>query len=131
MAVPIIVLDGSGQSYGTDGITTNTALALILDDISFQRAVDVATDRKSTGAPNRWRSTAGFDTLTATAQIPSSGTLPKFGDYFALTIDANYGSETWVFDPISLTKSNDPTQMNKLPITCKKAYNGNPTVINA
>jgi len=131
MAVPIIVIDGSGVSYGTPSITTSTALVLVLDDISLSRAVDSATDRTYRGAPNRWRATAGFDTLTATAQIPSSGTFPKFGDYFAAMLDSNYGYETWVFDPINYTASNDPTQMNKLPVTCRKAYNGNPTVVNA
>ncbi len=130
MPAPIIVIDGA-MPYGTAVITIN-AVTYIADDINVTRAVDEATDRKATGAPNRARSTAGFDTMSMTLQAPSGTSgYPVFGGTFTLTLDDNYGAELWRIDPINIQQSNDPTQIRKLPVTAKKVYNGSVTLIYA
>lgn len=127
MPVPVIVIDGA-QPYGTPATTINST-TVILDDINLSRAFDTATDRKATGAPNRARYTAGFDTLTATAQAPSGTNIAfTFGSTFTALLDDNYGTETWVIMPVNVQASNDPTQVRKLPITAAKVYNSITTV---
>ena len=128
MAAPVIVLDGS-QPYGTSTVTINGSV-VIMDDINITRAVDNAEDRKANGAPNRARYTAGFDSMTATAQAPSGTAITfKFGDTFTLLVDDNYGTETWVIMPVNVQQTNDPTGVRKLPVTCRKVYNVTVTTV--
>lgn len=128
MPVPVIVLDG-GMPYGTATVTINS-VTYIADDINITRAVDAANDRKATGAPNRSRYTAGFDTLSMTLQSPTGDPagFPQFGGTFTATFDSNYGVETWVIDPVNIQQTNDPTQIRKLPITAHKVYNSITTI---
>lgn len=131
MPVPIVVYDGA-QPFGTTSPTVSNGQTYIMDSFTPSRPTAVATDRKANGSPNRWRSTADFDTFTAVLQAPTgTANWPAFGDYFTYTQDDRYGSETWVFDPITATFDNDPGSIRKINATGRKAYNGNPTTVNS
>jgi len=131
MPVPIIVIDGA-QPYGTTSPTVSNGQTYILDSFTPSRPVNVATDRKPNGAPNRKRVTEDFATFTAVIQAPTgTSNWPKAGDYFTYTQDDNYGAETWYFDPIVATFDNDPGAIRKINATGHKAYNGNPTTVNS
>lgn len=127
---PVIVIDG-GMPYGTQIITASNGQSYTLDNFTVSRASTVATDNKNTGAPNRWRETAGFDTWSGTLQAPTTAAgYPKFGDTFSLTVDDNYGSELWTFSPVNYDASNDPSQIRKINVSGRKVYNGAVTTVN-
>lgn len=123
MAVFTHVLDGA-HAYGTQLIVVASG-SFIADNFTVNRAVQKAQDRTRTGAPQRQRMTADFDTFSATLQAPSgSAAWPKFGETFTLTLDDNYGAELFVLDPPQVEYNNDATAIRKIPITGNKVYNG-------
>lgn len=127
MAVPISVIDGA-HSYGTQLITFSASGAYIADNFTINRGVSVAQDRTRTGAPQRQRMTADFDTFSATLQAPSgSAGWPQFGETFTLTCDDKYGAELFVIDPPQVEYNNDATAIRKIPVTGHKVYNGSVT----
>lgn len=131
MAVPTHVLDGA-HAYGTQLLTFSSAGAYIADNFTVNRGVQTAQDRTRTGAPQRQRMTADFDTFSATLQAPSgSASWPKFGETFTLTVDDNYGAEIFVLDPPQVEYNNDATAIRKIPVTGHKVYNGSVTTASS
>lgn len=130
MAVPTHVIDGA-HAYGTQLVVT-AAGSFIADNFTVNRGVQKAQDRTRTGAPQRQRKTADFDTFSATLQAPSgSSAWPKFGDTFTLTLDDNYGAELFSFDPVIVENNNDATAIRKMPVTGDKVYNGSVTTASS
>ena len=125
-----ICVDGS-QQYGTPTITTTTgAVAYKLNNLAINRPISEALDHTATGQPQRQRFTAEVATLTAEAQLATSSTvLPIFGDTFSLTVDVAYGSELWIITEVDVARSNEAGAITVVPIKCKKALNGAPTLV--
>lgn len=118
---PGSVIDGVGVGYGSALLTFSTSGAYIAENITINRPVQIATDRKTDGEPNRQRITADFITGSATLQAPA-GTAgwPVFGEYFTLTTDDNYGAEIFFLMPPEVQYTNDATALRKIPITFRR-----------
>lgn len=127
MAAPRIVIDGLA-GYGTQLLTIN-GVTYTADTFQVQRPVEEAHDRDQLGRPARSRYTAALGTGTATLQAPSGTSgWPKFGDTFSITVDDNYGSETFVLMPVENDSDNETGNIRKMPITFKKVINSITTV---
>lgn len=126
MPVPNGYLDGTMQ-YGTSPVTIN-AVTYILNNISVDRPSTEAKDQNSVGSDQRRRVTATNPTLSAELQLATSSTTrPKFGDTFSVTLDSNYGSETWALDPVNYEADNGPGNIRVVKITAQKVINGSVT----
>lgn len=127
MPVPSITLDGTmayGVTVGASGVVTINSIAYKINSVTPTRAVDTAEDRDPDGSPNRARYTAGFDEVDMEAQLATSSTaVPQFGQTFSMTLDANYGSETWIVMPNSAAQSNDPGEIRVASFRARKAQN--------
>jgi hypothetical protein len=122
MPTPAIVLDGT-MAYGTQSVTINSVVYLI-NNVKVARAVGEAHDEGVDGRPARNRYTAGVDELTGELQLATSATAyPAFGGTFTLTLDSNYGSETWIVMPTDAEQSNSATEIRVAPLKAKKATN--------
>jgi hypothetical protein len=122
MAVSTIVLDGA-MSYGSQTVTIN-AVNYILNNVKVARQVKEANDENAVGAPSRNRYTKGVDELTAELQLETGSTAyPQFGQTFTLTLDSNYGSETWIVMPVDAEQSNSSGEIRVAPLRAKKATN--------
>lgn len=127
MAVPRIILDGAqayGTTVGSSGTITINAVAYIVNSVTPRRNSTRAEDRVADGGPGRARDTADFDECDLELQLATSATAsPKFGDTFSMTLDSNYGSETWYVGPVSPPQSNEPGQIRTVSITAHKVNN--------
>lgn len=122
MSVPSIVTDGT-MAYGTQSVTINS-VAYIINNVKVARPVKEANDEDTVGKPGRNRYTVGVDELTGDLQLATNSTAyPKFGDTFTLTLDSNYGSETWIVMPMEAEQTNEGTAIRSAPLKCKKATN--------
>lgn len=120
MPVPQYVLDGTMQ-YGSQSVTIN-GTAYIFDNFTVTRPKTDADDQDSLGAPQRRRVTHGRSTFSAELQLATSATVrPVFGNTFALNVDAAYGSETWVLDPVNFEMDNGPGNIRVAQVTGWKA----------
>lgn len=120
MAVPASVLDGA-PGYGSLVITFVNAGAYLAENINPSRPVQTARDRKVDGEPGRSRYTTDFNSFTCTLQAPATFSgWPIFGDTAVVTLDNNYGAETWICMPPEAPLSNDPSQLRKLNVTMQK-----------
>jgi hypothetical protein len=125
MAAPSLVLDGS-MPYGTpnSGSITIDGTSYILENINISRGNSEAMSRNGIGKPNRQRFTADVPELTATLQLATSSTAyPEFGKTFTLTVDAAYGSETWIVLPQDFEATNSEGEIRTAPLKAKKALN--------
>ena len=132
MAAALRVLDGT-QAYGTPVITTVTAaVAYQLNNISISRPVTEAKDYDENGMPGRARYTGDVAELTAECQLATSSTTPPvFGDTFTLTVDAAYGSETWIIMPSDYSATNGAGDIRVVPLRARKSINGAPTLVTS
>jgi len=120
MAVPGSVIDGS-PGYGSRVLTFTVAGAFLAETIQVNRPVSTARDRKTTGEPGRSRYTTDFASMTCTLQAPAgTAGFPAFGDTTTLTLDDNYGSETWIMMEPNVDLSNDPSTLRKINVTLQK-----------
>ncbi len=127
MAAPQIILDGT-MAYGSVSVTIN-GTAFILNNFTVTRPKTDASDFTALGAPNRQRTTHGRSTFTAECQLATSTTArPVFGETFSLTVDAAYGSETWVVDPSGFEMDNGPGNIRVASISGWKVITGITTV---
>lgn len=120
-----IVLDGT-QAYGTpnSGTITINGVAYILENVNVDRPESKALSRDGSGRPNRQRFTADVATLTADLQLATSSTAyPGFGTTFTLTVDANYGSETWIVMPQNFVATHGEGDIRIAPLRATKAIN--------
>lgn len=119
--VPGSVLDGVNIGYGTFVGTFSQSGNFIVENFNVTRPVQTARDRKTDGEPNRSRYTQDFCAATATLQAPSGTTgWPVFGETMTVTVDSNYGSETWIVMPIPYTATNEATALRKINVTLEK-----------
>ena len=117
---PGSVIDGS-PGYGSLVITFSSAGAFIAENINPSRPVQTARDRKTTGEPGRSRYTTDFNSFTCVLQAPATFSgWPVFGETATLTIDSNYGAETWICMPPEAPITNDPSALRKLNVTMQK-----------
>ena len=119
MPSPSYYTDGS-PGFGTPTVNINATL-YVAENISINRPVAEAEDFSLLGAPARKRVTAqrANGTMTLQAGSGSSGK-PKLGDTFTLTVDDNFGSESWVIKEVPYEASNDASQLRKFNITFDK-----------
>ncbi len=71
------------------------------------------------GRPQRRRATAGRADFTATLQLATNATAyPAFGanGFITGTFDSNYGSETFVLDPVEYDETSAPGDIRKVSI---------------
>ncbi len=121
MPVPGSIVDGVGVGYGSFVANFATAGAYIVENFTVNRPVQTARDRKVTGEAGRSRYTADFCSATATLQAPAgTAGFPNFGDTITLTLDDNYGVETWIVMPPNEPITNDPSALRKLSVTFEK-----------
>lgn len=123
MSVPAIVLDGVMQ-YGSQTITIN-GVAYNLNNINIDRGVTDAVDQNTTGNPQRARYTHGQSILTAELQLATGGTVrPPFGQTFTITVDSNYGAETYVLSkPTAYEADNQAGNIRVANITAARVMN--------
>jgi len=119
-----IVADGT-QVYGTFTITLNTGNVFTMEELSVNRGTSKATDQTSQGTVNRHRETVSDPyEWTGTLQLASSdAAYPAFGNTFTLTVDDNYGVETFICRPPNFAASNQSGGIRKIPITGWVAVN--------
>lgn len=116
MSVPNIVLDGT-MAYGSQTVTINS-VSYIANNIQITRGKDEVIDTNATGIPARRRATETLATISCELQLAASSTAyPKFGQTMTLTVDANYGSEDWVLDPVNHTETREAGDIRVLNIT--------------
>ena len=122
MASPSYYADGSPGS-GTPTISIS-AVTYVAENITINRPVVEAEDFTLVGKPNRKRVVAlrANGTCTIQADAGSSGK-PKMGDTFSLTVDDNFGAETWVIKEVPFEASNDGGSLRKYSITFDKVIN--------
>lgn len=125
MAIPSYVIDGASVT-GSFEVSIN-GVTYVLDDVNIDREVIEAKQMDVTGAPGQARRTHGWSNGTGTLQIPTGLSRPQFGQYFNKEFDANYGTETWVLDPVSFVATADASQIRKIPISFHRCENGIPT----
>lgn len=108
------------MAYGSRTITIN-GTAYIVNNIRISRPVTEALDRDTLGSPARARRTHDLSSLSGELQLATSATTrPKFGDTWSMTVDSNYGSETWVLDPVEYEEDNGPGNIRSVSISAKK-----------
>lgn len=116
MSVPNIVLDGT-MAYGSQTVTINS-VSYIANNIQITRGKDEVIDPNATGVPSRRRATETLATISCELQLAASSTAyPKFGQTFTLTVDANYGAEDWVLDPVNHTETREAGDIRVLNVT--------------
>ena len=116
MAVPNIVLDGA-MAYGSQTVTINS-VTYIANNIQITRGKDEVIDTGATGIPTRRRATETLATISLELQLAASKTAyPKFGQTLTLNVDANYGSEDFVLDPVGHTETREAGDIRVLNIT--------------
>ncbi len=116
MSVPNIVLDGT-MAYGSQTVTINS-VSYIANNIQITRGKDEVIDTNATGIPARRRATETLATISCELQLAASSTAyPKFGQTMTLTVDANYGAEDWVLDPVNHTETREAGDIRVLNIT--------------
>lgn len=109
------------MAYGTQAITINS-VTYIVNNFNVSRSADEVVDTNAVGTPTRARATETLASFTAELQLATSSTAyPKFGQTFALTVDANYGSETWRLDPVNHSETREAGDIRVLNISGKKA----------
>lgn len=120
--VPSWYIDGANVGYGMQLVTFNGAGAgWIFEDFTVTRPEIVATDKQALGTPGRTRVTVDNITGSGTLQAPSGASgWPKFADYFTITVDDNYGAETFIINPPQYSATNDAAQLRKIPVTFRK-----------
>jgi len=120
------VLDGA-MKYGSFTVTIDS-VDYILNNFQVSRPVNHLVDNSALGLPARSRTTAQQATFTAEAQIATGSTAyPQLGDTFTATIDANYGSETWVIHECTPNISNDAGSLTTLALSGVKSITGTVT----
>lgn len=133
MAVPRIVQDGSqayGVIIGSSGVIQINGVSYKVNNVTPSRASQEAKDYNPDGTPGRRRDTADFDTCSMELQLGTSATAyPKFGDTFSMTLDSNYGAETWVVQPVAVPQTNGAGDIRAIPLEVKKVYNSITTVL--
>lgn len=124
MSAPSFILDGA-QVYGTTGLNAViNGVTYQLNNINVTRPYTKAMDRTPAGKPQRQRFTSDVATMTAEAQLATGTTAyPQAGTTFTLTVDSNYGSETWIVMPQEFTASNGEGDIRVVPLKCEKAIN--------
>lgn len=131
MSVPGSVLDGS-PGYGSLVINFSTAGNFIAENINPSRPVQIARDRLTDGEPGRSRYTSDFNSFTCTLQAPATfAGWPQFGETATLTLDSNYGAETWICMPPEAPLSNDGSTLRKLNVTMQKKNTSTVTLVAA
>jgi len=121
----VLVLDGT-MAYGTpnSGVITIDSIVYILENVNVDRGVSNAMTRDGRGVPNRQRFTADVPTLTADLQLATSSTAyPAFGETFTITVDAHYGSETFIVQPQAFVATNGEGDIRIAPLKATKAIN--------
>ena len=125
MAENVLVLDGT-MAYGTpnSGVITIDSIVYILENINVDRGASNAMTRDGRGVPNRNRFTADVPTVTADLQLATASTAyPEFGKTFTLTVDAHYGSETWIVMPQAFVATNGEGDTRIAPLKATGAIN--------
>lgn len=122
MASPSYYTDGS-PAFGTTTITIS-ATTYVAEQITINRPVAEAEDFTALGIPNRKRVTAlrANGTMTIQASSGSAGK-PVMGSTFSMTVDDNFGAETWVIKEVGVEQSNDAGTLRKIPVTFDKVVN--------
>ncbi len=117
MSVPNIVLDGT-MAYGSQTVTISGGGTYIANNIQISRGKDEVIDTGATGIPTRRRATETLATISCELQLAASGTAyPKFGQTMTLTVDANYGAEDFVLDPVNHSETREAGDIRVLNIT--------------
>jgi len=115
------------MKYGSITIAID-GVNYVLNNFQPSRPVNHMVDNGVTGLPARSRTVAQQATFTAEAQIETGSTAyPQLGDTFTATIDANYGSETWVIHEVTPNISNDAGSITTLSISGVKSITGSVT----
>lgn len=116
MSVPNIVLDGV-MAYGSQTVTINS-VTYIGNNIQISRGKDEVIDTGATGIPTRRRATETLATISLELQLATSSTAyPKFGQTLTLTVDANYGAEDFVLDPVNHSETREAGDIRVLNLT--------------
>ena len=117
MSVPNIVLDGV-MAYGTQSVAFAGGGTFIANNIQITRGKDEVIDTGATGIPTRRRATETLATISFELQLATSSTAyPKFSSEVTLTVDANYGAETWVLDPVNHSETREAGDIRVLNLT--------------
>ncbi len=120
------VLDGA-MKYGSITIAIN-GVNYVLNNFQVSRPVNHLVDNGVLGLPSRSRTVAQQATFTAEAQLETGTTAyPQLGNTFTATIDANFGSETFIIHEVTPNISNDPGAITTLAISGVKAITGTVT----
>lgn len=131
MPIPGSVIDGA-PGYGSVLLNFSSAGNFIAENINVSRSVQTARDRLTDGEPGRSRYTADFISLTATLQAPATFSgWPQFGETVTVTLDNNYGAETWIMMPPEVNLTNDPGSLRKLNIVMQKKNTATLTLVAA
>jgi hypothetical protein len=116
MSVPNIVLDGA-MAYGSQTVTINS-VSYVANNIQITRGKDEVIDTGATGIPTRRRATETLSTISMELQLAASNTAyPKFGQTVTLTVDANYGEEIFVLDPVNHGETREAGDIRVLNVT--------------
>lgn len=119
MPSPNTYVDGT-PGFGTPTVTIN-ATTYVVETFNIQRPTKDAKSYTATGTPSQNRRVVDWATGTMTIQA-TSGTAgkPQFGATFSLTVDDNFGSETWVISEVPFESSNDAGTLRKINVTFEK-----------
>ncbi len=122
MPAPTQITDGAAV-YGTQVITIS-ATTYIAEDIRIERPVLEAHDKTRLGLPKNSLYTTDLASGTMTLQAPAGTSgRPAFGATFTMTVDDQYGSETWVLMPLGYQADNNPTDLRKMPVSFRQVIN--------
>lgn len=110
-----IVADGT-QVYGTFAVSIG-GNSYIIENLTVNRNTVKVTDQTTSGLPNRHRETADVFEWTGTLQMTVAAQYPIFGQTFVLTVDNNYGAETFCCRPPTTQLENQAGAIRKIPFT--------------
>ena len=123
MPVPSSYLDGE-MPYGTTPVVIN-GVTYIVKSFTPDNPVDEVVDQDSNGGDSRARVVRKQRGFTAELQLATTATAyPKFSDSFAYATDANYGTEYWVIQTSTVTRSNAAGDIRTCNVTGKSIING-------
>ena len=120
MPNPIYFQDGT-VPFGASDVTCSNGQTYIVNSFTPDRPVSEVTDHTGVGVPSRSRVVMGHAGFSAELQLASvSQVYPKPGETLTYTVDANFGSETWVVHNAVADYSSDPGAIRVLKVTGKK-----------
>lgn len=125
MANATTIINDGVTAYGTQAIACSNGQTYVVNNFTVTRNSVEATDNDANGKPQRLRKTQAIDTWTGELQIATSAQVrPNGGNTFSLTVDANYGSELFVFDFPDYASDNGPGNIRVIPAKGWKSITG-------